>query len=110
MQTKNPLMEEWARLSEQAAGLAHAAGEEARTLFRTGGDRFAAEMDLVRRDELDAVKAALSAEIAALRAEVQALRSSSAPSSMAGSPSGATSGSPAATSADDAVPPLSDAG
>lgn len=75
MQTKNPFMEEAARLSEQAMGLANAAGEEMRTLFRTGGERFAVEMDLVRRDELDAVKAALQAEIAALRAEIATLRS-----------------------------------
>ena len=76
MQTKNPFMEEMAKLSEQAMGLATAAGEEARTLFRTGGERMAVELDLVRRDELDAVKAALGAEIAALRAEIARLRAS----------------------------------
>ena len=92
MQTKNPFMEEMAKLSEQAMGLATAAGDEARTLFRTGGERMAVELDLVRRDELDAVKAVLQAEIAALRAELAQLRASP----------GATSG--------EAVPPLSDAG
>ena len=95
MQTKNPFMEEMAKLSEQAMGLASAAGEEARTLFRTGGERMAVELDLVRRDELDAVKAVLQAEIAALRAEVTQLRASS-------TLSGASSGG--------VVPPLSDAG
>ena len=92
MQTKNPFLEEAAKLSEQAMGLANAAGEEMRILFRTGGERFAVEMDLVRRDELDAVKAALQAEIAALRAELAALRS------------------PAAAPGAEGVPPLSDAG
>lgn len=99
MQTKNPFMEEMAKLSEQAMGLASAAGEEARTLFRTGGERMAVELDLVRRDELDAMKAVLQAEIAALRAEVAALRAKGPGSS---TPSGASSG--------EAVPPLSDAG
>ena len=95
MQTKNPFMEEVAKLSEQAMGLANAAGEEARTLFRTGGERMAVELDLVRREELDAVKAVLQGEIAALRAEVARLRASS-------TSSGASSA--------EAVPPLSDAG
>ncbi len=39
--------------------------------FRAGTDRMAADLDLVRRDEFDALKA----EIAALRAEVAALKS-----------------------------------
>ena len=99
MQTKNPFMEEVAKLSEQAMGLANAAGEEARTLFRTGGERMAVELDLVRRDELDAMKAVLQGEIAELRAEVALLRARGSGSS---TPSGALPG--------EAVPPLSDAG
>ena len=101
MQTKNPFMEEMAKLSEQAMGLATAAGEEARTLFRTGGERMAVELDLVRRDEMEAMRAVLGGEIAALRAELAALRASAA------APGGATSFG--ATGAE-AVPPLSDAG
>jgi BMFP domain-containing protein YqiC len=65
MQTKNPFLDEIAKLTGAAAGLAQAAGEEAKTQFRSQADRFVAEMDLVRRDDLDALKA----EIAALRAE-----------------------------------------
>eukprot|EP01035_Chromulina_nebulosa_P063762 gene63762-87207_t len=65
MQTKNPFLDEIAKLTTAAAGLAQAAGEEAKTQFRSQADRFVAEMDLVRRDDLDALKA----EIAALRAE-----------------------------------------
>ncbi len=95
MQTKNPFMEEVAKLSEQAMGLATAAGEEARTLFRSSGERMAVELDLVRRDELDAVKAVLQAEIATLRAEVAQLHA-------AARPTGGT--------APEAVPPLGDAG
>ena len=71
MQTKNPLLDEIAKFTTAAAGYAQAAGEEAKTQFRSQADRFVAEMDLVRRDDLDALKA----EIAALRAEVAALKS-----------------------------------
>ena len=52
MQTKNPFLDEIAKLTTAAAGLAQAAGEEAKTQFRSQADRFVAEMDLVRRDDL----------------------------------------------------------
>lgn len=71
MQARNPLLDEFAKLTTGAMGLAQAAGEEARTAFRAQADRFVADMDLVRRDEFDALKA----EIAALRTEVAALKS-----------------------------------
>jgi BMFP domain-containing protein YqiC len=74
MQTRNPFLDEAAKAVESVMGLAQAAGEEAKTAFRAQGDRWAAELDLVRRDELDAVKAALTAEIAALREEIAQLR------------------------------------
>jgi len=73
MQTRNPFLDEAAKAMESVMGLAQAAGEEAKTAFRAQGDRWAAELDLVRRDELDAVKATLMAEIAALREEVARL-------------------------------------
>lgn len=69
MQTKNPILDEFAKLTTGAMGLAQAAGEEAKTAFRAQTDRMVAELDLVRRDEFDALRA----EIAALRAEVTAL-------------------------------------
>lgn len=71
MQTRNPILDEFAKLTTGAMGLAQAAGEEAKTAFRAQTDRMVAEMDLVRRDEFDALKA----EIAALRAEIAALKS-----------------------------------
>ena len=70
MQTRNPILDEFAKLTTGAMGLAQAAGEEAKTAFRAQADRFAADMDLVRRDEHDALKA----EVAALRAELAALK------------------------------------
>jgi len=70
MQTQNPFLDEMARLTNAAMGLAQSAGEEARAAFRSQADRWVAELDLVRRDELEALRA----EVAALREEVAALR------------------------------------
>jgi BMFP domain-containing protein YqiC len=70
MQTQNPLLDEIAKLTTAAMGLAQAAGDEAKAAFRSQSDRLVAELDLVRRDELDALKA----EVAALRAEIEALK------------------------------------
>ena len=75
MQTRNPILDEFAKLTTGAMGLAQAAGEEAKTAFRAQADRFAADMDLVRRDEFDALKA----EIAALRTEIAALKGARKP-------------------------------
>ena len=69
MQTRNPILDEFAKLSTSAMGLAQAAGEEAKAAFRAQSDRVVAEMDLVRRDEFDALRA----EVAALRAELATL-------------------------------------
>ncbi len=70
MQSQNPFLDEMAKLTTAAMGLAQAAGEEAKAAFRSQADRMAAEFDLIRRDDFDALKA----EVAALRAEVEALR------------------------------------
>ena len=74
MQTRNPFFDDLAKTMESAMGLAQAAGEEARAAFRAQGDRLAAEFDLVRRDELDAVRDALTAQIVELRAEIVRLK------------------------------------
>ena len=70
MHTRNPLFDQFARLSTAAAGLAQAAGEEARAIARGQSDRLAAELDLVRRDEMEALRA----EVAALRTELERLK------------------------------------
>ena len=70
MHTKSPLMDELAKITTAAMGLAQAASEEAKTAFRAQGDKLVVEFDLVRRDEFDALKA----EIVALRAEIAALK------------------------------------
>ncbi|HKT54746.1 MAG TPA: accessory factor UbiK family protein [Caulobacteraceae bacterium] len=74
MQTQNPFLDEFAKLTNAAIGLAQTAGEEAKTAFRAQADRMASEFDLIRRDEFEALKA----EIAALREEVAALRAAEA--------------------------------
>lgn len=75
MQTQNPFLDEMAKLTTAAMGLAQAAGEEAKAAFRSQADRMVAEFDLIRREDFEALKA----EVAALRAEVEALRSKAAP-------------------------------
>ena len=70
MQTQNPILDEIAKLTTAAMGLAQAAGDEAKAALRSQTDRMVAELDLVRRDELDALKA----EVAALRQEIEVMR------------------------------------
>jgi BMFP domain-containing protein YqiC len=67
MQTKNPFLDDFARLMTNAAGAAQGVGEEVQALFRAQAERFVADMDLVRRDEFEAMKAL--AEAASARAE-----------------------------------------
>lgn len=67
MQTKNPFLDDFARLMTNAAGAAQGVGEEIQALVRAQAERFVADMDLVRRDEYEALKA--TAEAAATRAE-----------------------------------------
>ncbi len=76
MQTKNPFLDEFAKAMEGAMSLAQSAGEEAKTAVRAQADRIATELDLVRRDEFEALKATLTAEIASLRAELAQLKGS----------------------------------
>jgi BMFP domain-containing protein YqiC len=91
MQTRNPILDEFAKITTGAMGLAQAAGEEAKAAFRSQTDRVAAELDLVRRDEFDALKA----EIAALRAEVATLKTSSSVKGKKPATGTSTGGTPA---------------
>jgi BMFP domain-containing protein YqiC len=84
MQTQNPFLDEMAKLTTAAMGLAQAAGEEAKAAFRSQTDRMVAELDLIRREDFEALKA----EVASLRAEVEALRGArkAAPAAKKGAP------------------------
>ena len=76
MQTRNPLLNDFAELMTDAFGAAQAVGEEARSAMRARADRVISEMDLVSREEFEIVKAAAAearAEADALRARVEAL-------------------------------------
>lgn len=71
MQTQNPFLDEFSKLTTAAMGLAQAATEEAKATMRAQLDRVVAEFDLVRRDEFEA----LQQEVVALRAEIARLTS-----------------------------------
>ena len=75
MQTQNPFLDEFSKLTNAALGIAQAAGEEAKTAFRSQTDKWAAELDLIRREEFEALKA----EIQALREEVASLKAKKTP-------------------------------
>ncbi|MBB5746813.1 accessory factor UbiK family protein [Brevundimonas variabilis] len=95
MQTRNPIMDEFAKLTTGAMGLAQAAGEEAKAALRAQTDRVAAEMDLVRRDEFDALKAEVAAlrdQLTVLNAAFAATKSPKKGTSTGGTPAGDAAG------------------
>ena len=83
-QTSNRVFDEFARLMTDAAGAAQGARREMETLMRAQGERILREMDVVTREEHEAVKAmarkareeneALAARLDALEAQVRTLR------------------------------------
>ena len=91
-QTSNRIFDEMARLMNDAAGVAQGVKREADTLFRTQAERILRDLDLVRREEFDAVKdmAALAREEnEALKARIEALEAKA--SAKAAKKSGETS-------------------
>jgi BMFP domain-containing protein YqiC len=81
-QTSNRLFDEFARLMNDAAGVASGVRREFDTLVRNQADRVLRDLDLVRREEFEAVKEmarlareeneALQARIAALEGKLAA--------------------------------------
>lgn len=79
-QTSNRFFDEAARLMNDAAGVAQGVRREFDTLMRTQAERILNDLDVVRRDEFEAVREmarlareeneALKARIAALEAKV----------------------------------------
>ncbi len=57
MQTRNPMMDDISRMMQGAAGMAQAANDEAKALFRSAAQRVVADMDLAKREEVEALKA-----------------------------------------------------
>jgi BMFP domain-containing protein YqiC len=82
VQTTNRFFDEVARLMNDAAGVAQGVRREFETLFRTQAERWLRDLDLVKREEFEAVKdmarsareegEALKTGIAALEAKLGA--------------------------------------
>ncbi len=56
-QTSNRLLDEFAKLMTDAAGVADGARREVETVMRSQGERMLRDMDVVQREEFEAVKA-----------------------------------------------------
>ena len=79
-QTTNRFFDEFARLMNDAAGVATGVRREVETVFRNQAERILRDLDLVKREEFEAVKEmarlareeneALKARIAALEARL----------------------------------------
>ncbi len=76
MQSQSILLDELARVMTGAMGLAQGLTAEAKSVLRAQAARLVAEMDLVGREEFEAMKSLAEdarAEAEALRARVEAL-------------------------------------
>jgi BMFP domain-containing protein YqiC len=83
-QTSNRFLDELAKLMTDAAGAAQGMRRDFETLMRSQGERILRDMDVVQREEFEAVKEMaakareenerLAARVAALEAEVAALK------------------------------------
>jgi BMFP domain-containing protein YqiC len=63
MQTRNPIMDDISRMMQGAAGMAQAANDEAKALFRSMAERIILDMDLAKREEVEALKAVARAAV-----------------------------------------------
>jgi BMFP domain-containing protein YqiC len=78
--SRSPIFDDFAKLMTDAAGVAHGVRREAETVFKTQLERILAGMDVVTREEFEAVREMavlareenerLSARIAALEAKL----------------------------------------
>ena len=83
-QTNNRFLDELAKLMTDAAGAAQSVQREFQTMMRTQGEKILRDMDVVQREEFEAVKEMaakareqneeLTKRLAALEAELAALR------------------------------------
>lgn len=75
MQSRNPIFADFADLMTDAFGAAQSAGQEAKSVFRAQVERMVSDLDLVTREEFDALKARVDALVEqneSLRAELAA--------------------------------------
>jgi BMFP domain-containing protein YqiC len=104
-QTSNRFFDEVARLMNDAAGVAQGVRREFDTLVKTQTERWLRDLDLIKREEFEAVKdmarlardenEALKARVAALEAKLAARPAETGPST----PGPSTSAGPASTGA-----------
>ena len=82
-QSSNRILDDFAKLMTDAAGVAQGIRREAETAVKSQAERFLGEMDVVKREEFDVVREmairareeneALRAQVAALEAKIEAL-------------------------------------
>lgn len=75
-QTSNRLLDEFAKLMTDAAGAAQGVSKEVQSMVRAQGERVLRDLDVVQREEFEAVKAMAQkarAENATLEARIIAL-------------------------------------
>ena len=85
-QTTNRFLDEFAKLMTDAAGAADGLRKEAETFFKAQGEKILRDMDVVRREEFEAVKAMAAAardENEVLKARIAALEGKASPSAAA---------------------------
>ena len=56
MQSRNAFMDDISKMAQGVAGMAQAANDEAKALFRSMAERMVAEADLAKREEVEALK------------------------------------------------------
>jgi BMFP domain-containing protein YqiC len=80
MAQSSRILDNVGRLMNDAAGMADGVRREVESMVRAQAERFIMDMDLVKREDYDALRElvqAQSKELAALKAEVAALKSGS---------------------------------
>lgn len=79
MSASNRVFDDLGRLLNDAAGMADGVRREVETLVKSQAERFVADMDLVKREDFDALRELVQAqgeEIAALRKTIEDLKGS----------------------------------
>ena len=82
MAQSNRILDNVGRLMNDAAGVADGVRREAESLVRAQAERFVMDMNLVKREDYDALRELVqtqSAELRALKAEVAAMRAGTPP-------------------------------
>ena len=82
MAQSSRILDNVGRLMNDAAGMADGVRREVESMVRAQAERFIMDMDLVKREDYDALRElvqAQSRELAALKADVAALKSGSTP-------------------------------